>query len=62
MAVKQVYRITFQDDGRGASSPEINRVRSVLKQLLRTFGFKALRVELQEDEEESRESDRVDLN
>jgi hypothetical protein len=42
---RPVYRLDIQDDNRGASSPEINRLRSLLKRLLRTFGFKCLRIE-----------------
>ncbi len=45
MANRPTYRITFQDDNRGANSPEIIRLRIVLKRLLRTFGFRALKVE-----------------
>jgi hypothetical protein len=42
---RPVYRLDIQDDNRGASSPEINRLRSLLKRLPRSFWFKCLRIE-----------------
>jgi hypothetical protein len=45
MPDRPVFRLDIQPDAREASSPAINRLRIILKRLLRQFGYRCLRIE-----------------